>query len=90
VRPASVEDIPLLIDLMAGFYAEAGYCLDRPVATSAFEAILTDERLGRVWIIEGGDRDVGHIVVTYRFGMEYSGIIACVDDMYMIPTYRNK
>ena len=22
--------------------------------------------------------------------MEYSGLIACVDDLYVVPTYRNK
>jgi GNAT superfamily N-acetyltransferase len=90
VRYATANDVPLLVDLMAAFYAEAGYRLDGPVAKSAFAAILADERLGKVWIIEDGSLGVGHLVVTYRVGMEYSGLIACIDDLYVTPSHRNK
>src|ERR1022692_1382364 len=44
MRRASPNDIPLLVDLMAEFYAEAGYDLDRARAAGAFEAILGDDR----------------------------------------------
>ncbi len=37
---------------MRGFYAESGFILDEKQAAAAFEALLADARLGRVWLIE--------------------------------------
>ena len=73
---------------MADFYAEAGFVLDREHAEEAFTALLADPRLGRVWLIEQGSAVVGHIVVTFVFAMEYGGVIAVVDDLYVRPAYR--
>jgi GNAT superfamily N-acetyltransferase len=75
---------------MAEFYAEAGYPLNRPLAEGALAAILADERLGYVWLIEAEQQDVGHIVLTLRYAMEYSGLIACLDDLYVKREWRNK
>jgi len=83
MRPAKTDDLPRLIDLMADFYAEAGYSLDRTRAEDAFAALLADARLGRVWLIEQGDEAVGHVVVTFVFAMEYGGLTAVVDDFYV-------
>ncbi len=75
---------------MQEFYAEAGYTLDRTLAESAFTAVLSDQRLGCIWLIEADSAPVGHVVVTFRFGMEYGGLIACLDDLYVIPASRNQ
>jgi|GEM_PF-1609370 len=90
MRRASPNDIPLLVDLMAEFYAEAGYDLDRARAAGAFEAILGDDRLGYVWVIQAEHQDVGHIVLTLKYAMEYSGLVACLDDLYLKPDWRNR
>jgi ribosomal protein S18 acetylase RimI-like enzyme len=90
MRRALKNDIPLLIRLMAEFYAESGYALDRAHASAAFETLLHDERLGNVWVIQADGLDVGHVVITHRFAMEYGGSIACIDDLYVAPAYRNR
>ena len=90
MRRASPDDVPLLVDLMAEFYAEAGYELDREHASGAFATMLANEQLGYVWVIQGENRDVGHVVLTLKFGMEYGGLIGCVDDLYVQPGSRNK
>jgi len=90
MRRASLQDVPTLLALMEEFYAEAGYVLDRTLAGAAFEALLSDEHLGYVWLIDEDVRTVGYVVVTLRFGMEYAGIIACLDDLFVVPASRNK
>lgn len=90
MRCASEADIPLLIDLMADFYAEAGCPLDRSRAAESFGAVISDARLGRIWLIEADGRAVGHIVITFRYAMECGGMIACLDDLYVQPTWRNR
>ena len=42
MRPAETDDLETLLDLMADFYAEADYVLDRPHAEEAFVALLAD------------------------------------------------
>jgi GNAT superfamily N-acetyltransferase len=90
MRRATTNDIPVLLGLMDEFYAESGYHLDHELAACAFGAILADERLGYVWIIQTEHQDVGHLVMTLRYGMEYGGLIACLDDLYVRPAYRNR
>jgi GNAT superfamily N-acetyltransferase len=74
---------------MADFYAESGYVLDRPHAAAAFAALVADPRLGRIWLIERDGQDVGHVVATFVFAMEYGGTTAVVDDFYVRPAWRN-
>ena len=90
MRKASLNDIPVLLGLMAGFYAEAGYALNQERAAGAFAAILADPRLGYVWIIESECEDVGHVVLTLKYAMEYGGLVACLDDLYVKPDCRNQ
>lgn len=88
MRPAQTDDLHVLLDLMADFYAESGYALDRAHAAEAFTALLADSRLGQVWLIEQGSEVVGHVVVTFVFAMEYGGVAAVVDDFYVRPASR--
>lgn len=90
MRRATPEDVPTLVALMADFYAESGYELDRPLAASAFSALLADERLGSAWILEAGGEAAGHAVITLRFGMEFAGLVACIDDLYVAPRFRRQ
>jgi len=88
IRKASPDDVQQLVALMAEFYAEGGYPLNRRHATEAFAALLADDRLGVVWFIQADSRDVGHVVVTLCFSMEYGGLIAFVDDLFVQQAFR--
>ena len=90
MRRATPDDIPMLLTLMSEFYAESGFDLDRSSAEVAFEAILADERLGYVWLIDDDLNDVGYLVLALRFGMEFGGLIGCVDDLFVAPGSRNQ
>ena len=88
MRKASQKDIPRLVALMAEFYTEGGYALNRRRAAETFAALLADDGLGHVWIIEADSQDVGHVVVTLCFSMEYGGLIAFVDDLFVQASFR--
>ena len=51
MREAVLGDVQPLVELMTKFYAESNYVLDRARATAAFTVLLSDPRLGRVWLI---------------------------------------
>ena len=88
LRKASPEDVQRLVSLMAEFYAEAAYPLNRRRAADAFTALLADDRLGCLWFIRADSQEVGHVVVTLCFSMEYGGLIAFVDDLYIQKAFR--
>lgn len=90
MRKAHYDDVPKLLAMMSEFYAESDYVLAPDLAEAAFVALLSDERMGYVWLIEEELAEVGYIVLTLRFGMEYGGMMACLDDLYVVPRSRNK
>ena len=89
MREAILGDVRTLVESMAEFYAESGYVLDRGRADAAFTVLLSDPRLGRVWLIEQAAAAVGYVVVTFVYGMEYGGLMAFVDDFFVRPAFRN-
>ena len=89
MREAVLRDVSTLVELMAEFYAESGYVLDGGARAAAFTVLLSDPRLGRVWLIEEAASVVGYVVVTFVYGMEYGGLMAFVDDFFVRPAFRN-
>lgn len=90
LREARREDVPVLVQMMAGFYAESGYVLRRSRATEAFAALLEGPHLGRIWLVAHGPGVAGYVVVTFSFAMEYGGVIGIVDDFYVRPERRGE
>ena len=93
VREAGQADVATLVGLMGAFYAESGFALDEERARAGFEALLGDERLGRIWLIEpgaGAEAAAGYIVISFVFAMEYGGVAAVVDDFYVRPEARGQ
>lgn len=88
MRSADAEDIPLLVRLMTEFYSESATPLDSTRAADSFGALLSDNRLGHVWLIQSGDKEVGYVVVTFSYSMEFGGPNAFVDDLFIQAGYR--
>jgi len=89
-RNATITDIPTLADLMQEFYAESGYPLDRRWAAASFSALLQEQSRGGVWVVSHGGEPAGYVVLTVRFSMEYGGLDAFIDDLFIRPAYRRR
>ena len=89
-RKATLEDIPALVDLMQEFYAAANYPLDRQWAAAGFSALLQDYSRGAVWVVSHDSEPAGYVVLTTRFSMEYGGLDAFIDDLFIRPAYRRR
>ena len=88
-KPAAPADAGKLVELMDEFYAEAGYTLDKAHAREAFDVLLADPGLGRVWLVWAGSTEVGYVVLTLVFSMEYGGPAAVVEDFFVRAPQRN-
>ena len=89
-RNATLDDIPVLVDLMQEFYAGADYPLDRRWAAASFSALLQDDPRGVVWVVFYDSEPAGYVVLTIRFSMEYGGLDAFIDDLFIRPSYRRR
>jgi len=88
MRQAFRSDVVRLVALMSEFYAESGYPVDAERAMTAFDSRVSDDRLGRVWLLQSTDEDVGYLVVTLGYSMEYGGLDAFVDDLFVRAPFR--
>ena len=90
VERASHNDIPRLVDLMEQFYAESSYALDRSWASRSFERLLGDEGLGAAWLARHGADVAGYVVVTLKHSMEFGGVDAFIDDLFVRANFRRQ
>jgi len=89
LRRAGPDDLHELVAMMAEFYSDSPYTLNPRRAAEAFAPLLADERLGHVWFIRAADsREVGYLVLTFSYSMEYGGPSAVVDDFFVRPAFR--
>jgi GNAT superfamily N-acetyltransferase len=89
-RSARANDLGRLVELMTEFYAESGYCLQSDRAAAAFSQLLADDRLGRIWLLDVDDTSVGYAVLTLGFSMEYGGLDAFIDDLFVQSAHRGQ
>jgi ribosomal protein S18 acetylase RimI-like enzyme len=89
-RNATLDDIPILVDMMQEFYAGANYQLDRNWAAASFSALLQDDSLGAAWLIFHDSKPAGYVVLTIKFSMEYGGLAAFIDDLFIRQTYHRR
>ena len=88
LRKAGPGDLRELVAMMAEFYSESPYTLNPRRAAEAFAPLLADDRLGHVWFIQADSKEVGYIVLTFSYSMEYGGPSAVVDDFFVRPSFR--
>jgi ribosomal protein S18 acetylase RimI-like enzyme len=90
IRNATVDDIPILVDLMQEFYAGSNYPLDKQWATASFSSLLQDGSLGATWLVFYDSEPAGYVVLTIKFSMEYGGLDAFIDDLFIRQFYRRR
>ena len=90
LRNASAEDIPVLLDLMRDFHGESGRALDREWAEGVFAVFFLDPSHGAIWIASCEGTVAGYVVLTVRFSMEFGGLDAFIDDLFVRPSFRRR
>ena len=88
LRKPSPTDLGGVVIMMGEFYLESPYTLNPQRAAAGFSTLLADERLGRVWFIQSNLQDVGYVVLTLCYSMEYGGMAAVVDDFFIRRAFR--
>jgi len=90
IQRGSSADIAVLVELMAEFYAESGYPLDRDWAAASFGRLLGDGDRGAAWIAQACGEPAGHVVLVLRHSMEFGGLTGIIDDLFVRPPFRRQ
>ena len=89
-KPLEISDISIITQMMQDFYAIDNYPMDVEVAKTLFQEFISNEHLGKSWLIYSENEIVGYIILTFIFSFEYGGKIAFVDELFIQETARGK
>ena len=89
-KPLEIADIEIITQMMQDFYAIDNYPMDVEVTKTLFQEFISNEHLGKSWMIYSENEIVGYIILTFIFSFEYGGKIAFVDELFIKETARGK
>ena len=89
-KPLEKVDIPTITQMMQDFYAIDNYPMGIEESKKLFQEFITNENLGKSWLIFSENEIVGYIILTFIFSFEYGGKIAFIDELFIKETARGK
>lgn len=87
---AGVADVDVLVGFVREFYEFERLVFDEQSARTALRKILSDDSLGRAWLIQVDSSPVGYVVLTLGFSLVYGGRDAFVDEFYIRAEQRGR
>lgn len=89
-KTLATHQIETIKQMMQDFYAIDNYPIDIDVSKKLFEEFISNENLGKAWIIYNDSEVVGYVILTFVFSFEYQGRIAFIDELYIKESARGK
>ena len=89
-RVAAIADLDILLGFMQELYEQDHLEFDQFIAHTALEHLIQDDSLGRVWLIQSGNKAIGYVVLTLGYSLEYQGRDAFLDELYLHSDYRRQ
>ncbi|SMR72966.1 Acetyltransferase (GNAT) family protein [Aliiroseovarius halocynthiae] len=90
LRLATLEDLDRLLPLVAGFHAEGGIEQDDDTRRGALTPLLEGSPHGAIWMIGPRVAPVGYIAVSFGWSIEFGGIDAYLDELYVRERVRGR
>lgn len=89
-QPLEFSQIEIITKMMQDFYEIDNYPIDIETSKKLFHEFISDENLGKCWLIYHEEEIVGYVILTFIFSFEYKGRIAFLDELYLKETARGK
>ncbi len=90
-RLARHDDIPGIVRLVGDYWSLEGIDgFDRDELAAQLDFLLSDRRLGDVWVTGTPDSLAGYLVAVYVFSLEHKGLTAEIDEFYVAPGCRGR
>ncbi len=86
---AGTDDIDVILKMQQDFYSDSNYSFEPVVAKENLRMFIEDSHLGKLWLIMANGKIAGYAVLTLGFSFEFKGRDAFLDELYVLPEYRN-
>jgi GNAT superfamily N-acetyltransferase len=87
---ASPEDLPRLLPLVAAFHEHQGFNTSPEHQHNAIVPLLEGSPHGAIWLIGPRRAPVGYVVVSFGWSVEYGGMDAIVDEIFVRSAVRKR
>lgn len=87
---AGEDDADKLLPLVAAFHGEMGLDTDADHRAAAIAPLLSGSPHGAVWLIGPRRAPVGYILLTFGWSVEFGGLDAIVDELFIRPAVRGR
>jgi GNAT superfamily N-acetyltransferase len=89
LRTATTADLPTLLQLVQAFYTHFEYPYSAEEKQHLLATVLDTPTLGRLLLVQLPDgTPAGYVFLSYYFSLEYGGLTAFVDELFIDPTHR--
>jgi len=89
IRSATRADVPVLVTLVEQYWKfEAIEGFDAARITMLFDRVAAQPSLGQAWIATVDGTPAGYLFAVFVFSLEYQGLTAEIDELYVMPQYR--
>jgi len=90
-KKAELSDLPVLMRFMQEFHEfDHTEPFDDVPAKKAMVKVISDERIGLVWLIKSSGENVGYIVLTLHYRLESRGTCANLDELFINEANRGQ
>jgi GNAT superfamily N-acetyltransferase len=91
ICPGRLTDVRELAVLMERYWAFEGIdAFDSERTALLLGQLLSQPHLGTVWTARVGGRLVGYLAAVFVFSFEYQGLVAEVDEFFVLPQARSR
>lgn len=90
IHLATPEDAPRLLTLIEAFHTEYGLTSTPEAREAALLPLLEGSPLGAAWLFGPAKAPTGYVIITFGWSMEFGGMDAFVDELYIRPTVRKR
>lgn len=90
IHLAGPEDEDRVLSLVSAFHAEQGFPLDPEQRRASIHPLLNGSPYGSVYLIGPQRAPIGYVAVTFTWSLEYGGLDAALDEVYLRPGVRGR
>jgi ribosomal protein S18 acetylase RimI-like enzyme len=89
IGPAASADAAAILPLMRDFHVHERLAMGPP-EERALHQLLADPSRGTLLVARGPGALLGYVVVGFGFSIEFQGVDAFVDELYVDPAHRGQ
>src|SRR5205807_8979654 len=90
VRPATLADAPLILEMMHDFNRHEAIAFDRESFAPRLATLVADPTLGGALVFTVDDAAVGYAIVTFGYDLEYGGRDAFLTELFIVDAARGQ